>query len=92
MSIMNLAEVLQKFRRENKPIEGLVGELEIAGMKWDAPALLDTAVVAEMGKMKGISLADRFCIALAVRLGAPVLTADRKWADHPMPARIEFIR
>lgn len=92
MSVVNLAEVLQKFRREGKPTEGLVAELEIAGMKWDTPTILDAAVVAELGVMRNISLADRFCIALGARLGAPVLTADRDWANHEMPIEIEFAR
>ncbi len=92
MSVVNLAEVLQKFRREKKTVEGLVAELEIAGMRWDTPTILDAAVVAELGVMKDISLADRFCIALGARLGVPVLTADRNWADHEMPIEIEFVR
>lgn len=92
MSVVNLAEVLQKFRRDNKPTDGLVGELERAGLKWDSPSILDAAIVGEMGAMRGLSLADRFCIVLGARLGVPVLTADRDWAAHALPIEIEFIR
>ena len=31
----------------------------------------------------GLSLADRLCLALGERLGEPVVTADRAWADLP---------
>lgn len=31
----------------------------------------------------GLSLADRLCLALAERIGEPVVTADRAWGGHP---------
>ncbi|MGI0151846.1 MAG: type II toxin-antitoxin system VapC family toxin [Thermoplasmata archaeon] len=38
---------------------------------------------------RGLSLADRLCLALADRLDAPVLTADRAWGSS---ARVQQIR
>lgn len=32
---------------------------------------------------EGLSLGDRLCLALAARLGAEVLTADRAWGTEP---------
>ncbi|MEA3040689.1 MAG: hypothetical protein QOC65_178 [Sphingomonadales bacterium] len=40
----------------------------------------------------GLSLGDRACIALAERMGARVMTADRQWAKAPLPVAIELIR
>ena len=40
----------------------------------------------------GLSLGDRACIALAERLGARVMTADRQWAKARLPVEIELIR
>ena len=37
----------------------------------------------------GLSLGDRFCFALARRLGSPALTADRKWATVADAAGVE---
>jgi predicted nucleic acid-binding protein len=37
MSVVNLAEVVQRFRRENKRTEGLVVKLELARVQWDQP-------------------------------------------------------
>ncbi len=37
----------------------------------------------------GLALGDRLCLALAERLDAPVLTADRAWEGH---ARVELFR
>lgn len=38
---------------------------------------------------EGLSLADRLCLALAERVDAPVLTADRAWGTAP---RVQQIR
>ncbi len=40
----------------------------------------------------GLSLADRACLALAIREGAVALTADRAWAGLEVGCRIELIR
>ena len=40
----------------------------------------------------GLSLADRACLALAIRDGATALTADRAWAKLDVGCRIELIR
>jgi len=43
-------------------------------------------------KPHGLSLGDRLCLALAQRLGAPVLTADRAWAGVRIGVEIRPIR
>jgi ribonuclease VapC len=40
----------------------------------------------------GLSLADRACLALALRLGVAAHTADRAWADIDVGATIVLIR
>ncbi|MGH6902012.1 MAG: hypothetical protein ACREIR_04665 [Geminicoccaceae bacterium] len=40
----------------------------------------------------GLSLGDRICLALAVRLGATALIADRAWQRVATDARIELLR
>jgi ribonuclease VapC len=40
----------------------------------------------------GLSLGDRACLALALRMSLPVLTADRSWADLRLGVSIEFCR
>jgi len=40
----------------------------------------------------GLSLADRACLSLALRLNLPVLTCDRIWAELTLPLRIQLLR
>ena len=48
-------------------------------------------IIAETRHM-GVSLGDSFCLALARCLGAPVLTADRVWADLDLGIDVTLIR
>lgn len=41
---------------------------------------------------RGLSLADRSCLALAIELGLPAVTADRAWRDLDIGAEIRLIR
>jgi PIN domain nuclease of toxin-antitoxin system len=43
-------------------------------------------------RRKDVSLADRFCLALALDRGWPVVTADRPWALLGLPVELRFIR
>jgi len=45
--------------------------------------VVEIARLRSVTKSAGLSLGDRSCLALARRLGLPVLTADRAWADLP---------
>jgi ribonuclease VapC len=40
----------------------------------------------------GVSLGDRFCLALAQELGVPALTADRRWKDLDLGIQVQLIR
>jgi ribonuclease VapC len=72
---------------------------------WEALELLDIPLVdldLELGrsatalrpqtKHKGLSLADRACLALAIREGATAITADRQWSGLDVGCKIELIR
>ena len=64
-----------------------------------APLLVDyaapDAVVHDIGLLvpatrgTGLSLGDRTCLCLALRLGAPALTANRRWFDVAEAAGVE---
>jgi ribonuclease VapC len=39
-----------------------------------------------------VSLADRFCLALAIQRGLPLITSDRPWRDLGLPVELRFFR
>lgn len=43
-------------------------------------------------KYLGLSLGDRACLALGLRLGSPILTGDRAWLELDLGVEIEFAR
>jgi len=45
-----------------------------------------------ISKDLGLSLGDRACLALEVRLGLPVLTADREWRKLALNVEIRVVR
>ena len=53
---------------------------------------LEIARLRPLTKARGLSLADRACLALARRLEIPVLTADRDWADLNLGVTVQLIR
>jgi PIN domain nuclease of toxin-antitoxin system len=100
MSAVNWAEVLSKLAERGVSIDRLRAELAQAGVLGGSleirPFAEDDAVTA--GELRpptrpfGFSLADRACLALAVRTQLPVVTADRDWAEAPLPVAVELVR
>lgn len=58
----------------------------------DAPLSLSAISLRTATKHAGLSLADRACLALALREGAPAVTTDRAWANLDLPCAVELIR
>ncbi|MBY0504177.1 MAG: type II toxin-antitoxin system VapC family toxin [Bryobacteraceae bacterium] len=50
------------------------------------PAHLRSA--ARLSQIKGLSLGDRACLAMADTMGIPAVTADRQWATAGPPVRL----
>lgn len=59
----------------------------------DAEDALGAAQLASATRQLGSGLGDRTCMALGIRLGVPVLTADRAWAQVEAEGlNVELIR
>jgi PIN domain nuclease of toxin-antitoxin system len=43
-------------------------------------------------RARGLSLADRACLSLGLRLNLPVHTCDRAWAGLALPLEIQLLR
>ena len=79
----NLAEVLAKLSDHGLPAQEAARAVAILGLEV-APMTEGqaqrSAVLRPATRTAGLSLGDRACLALAVELGAPALTAERSWA------------
>lgn len=93
ISSLNWSEVLQKSLAHGVEISGLREDLEALGLiilPFDADDAQQAARLWAPGS--GLSLADRACLALGLRHGVPVLTADRMWAQVSLGVEVQVIR
>lgn len=93
ISSLNWSEVLQKSLAHGVEITGLRDDLEALGLViWP----FDAADAEQAARLwlpgSGLSLADRACLALGLRLGVPVWTADRMWTQVSMGVAVQMIR
>jgi ribonuclease VapC len=87
ISVVNWIEVLSKLAEEGEDPELASAEIAAANSVETAvkiePVTTEDAIEAArlrpLTRGKGLSLADRACLALGRRLSVPVLTADRDW-------------
>jgi ribonuclease VapC len=88
ISAVNLSELLQKaVRRGISPDEVLrnLKEAEIGIVSLDARLATEAAELWPRTRAKGLSLADRSCLALALAVNGIAVTADRAWAELDIP-------
>jgi ribonuclease VapC len=97
MSAVNVAEVAAALAR-NGAAEGEVRAalraVAVTTVAADEELAIDAGLLRALTDRAGLSLGDRFCLALARRLGAPALTADRKWQEvaASVGVEVELIR
>jgi ribonuclease VapC len=95
MSLVNTIEVGTKLVDAGMTAEAAreaIELLEIAMVDLDQRLAEVTVELREATRSVGLSLADRACLALAIREGAVALTADRVWANVEVGCPIELIR
>lgn len=83
ISTVNLAEVVARFagQRPTDIVRATVDALALVTIAPDDATAFDAGLLRLVTASAGLSLGDRFCLALARRLSAPVLTADRAWLE-----------
>lgn len=93
MSSLNWSEVLQKSLAHGVDVTGLRQDLQALGLAilpFDVDDAEQAARLSSPGS--GLSLADRACLALGLRHGVPVWTADRAWAERAPGGSVRVIR
>jgi ribonuclease VapC len=100
ISAANWAETLSKFAERGARPSRLAADLEDQGLLHGLLEVVpltaeDAILIAELRPRTrefGLSLGDRACLALALRLRLPVLTADRDWAHLDVDVDVRHIR
>jgi ribonuclease VapC len=67
-------------------------ELECAVEPFTAKRARTAGLLVAATRERGLSLADRACLALGLELGLPVFTTDRVWAGLTVGADVRLIR
>ena len=95
ISAVNYAEVLTHLIEQ-----GLTARQARDALEWfdcdvveaDKDRATLAAELHAVTRRTGVSLADRFCMALARELGVPALTSDRRWKDLDLDVEVTLIR
>ena len=95
MSSVNWAEVVQKSIAAGVDVDGMLDDLQALGLVVEPFTPEDGEMAGrlwEQTRQAGLSLGDRACLSLGLRLNVPVLTADRAWASLNLSLDIQVIR
>jgi PIN domain nuclease of toxin-antitoxin system len=95
ISAVNLCEILSKLHDDGlneAQADAAVSAMDLRVISFDEQAARSGARLRPLTRQAGLSLGDRACLALANRLGSPVVTADRIWASLDVGVEIVLIR
>lgn len=84
MCVVNLAEVTSHFVHNDMPsheVDAMLHPLPVTLVEADAELARVAGHLRAATSKAGLSLGDRFCLALAKRGGLSAWTADRQWAS-----------
>lgn len=83
ISVVNLTEVVTKLIDKGYGLDKARRTLDMlanAVEEVDEAQAYAAASLRSATRKSGLSVGDRYCLSLAARLGAPVITTDKNWA------------
>lgn len=95
LSAVNLSEVLGRFSRDGHSTLRVLTRLQATNLQivdFDARQAALAADLVPQTRHLGLSLGDRACLALALSLACPAVTADTAWSELRVGVEIECIR
>ena len=90
----NLAEVVTKLVEAGWPearIRDAIDPFATEVIALEESQAYVTGLLRQATRSRGLSLGDRACLALAMRLGARVLTTDRNWRGVALDPPVEIV-
>jgi ribonuclease VapC len=94
MSAVNYAEVVSHFIHAGMPpqeVDAMLRPLPVVVVAADADLATTAGRLRAVTAEAGLSLGDRFCLALALRDGLPAWTADRQWRTVSDATGVEIV-
>ena len=94
VSTINQAEVVSHFVHLGAPnddIRSMLGALPYALVPADEQLAWEAGSLRKVTASAGLSLGDRFCLALAKRLGTAAHTADKAWRDIASDVGVKIV-
>lgn len=94
MSVVNMAEVASHYIHLGMPeeeVDRMLRPLPVELVPADAALAREAARLRRHTVEGGLSLGDRFCLALAKRDGLPAWTSDRKWKEIATAAEVKVV-
>ena len=94
MSVVNMAEVASHFHRLGMPsdlVDQMLRPLPVTLVPADAELCWEAGRLRGVTAEAGLSLGDRFCLALAKRETLPAWTADKKWSEVADAAEVRVV-
>ncbi len=88
---VNLAEIVSHYAKLGAlrdDIETMLRPLPIRVVPVDAALSYEAGMLRPLTLAGGLSLGDRYCLALAKREGIPAVTAERRWPDIAVAAGV----
>ena len=95
VSAVNYAEVVSKLVERGASVETVrtaLTSIDVRVIDFDMALAQRTGALRAETRRLGFSLADRACLALAEREGAPAYTSDRAWIDAVTGIDVRAIR
>ena len=94
MSVVNMAEVATHYHKLGMPdeeVDAMLRPLPVELVPADAALAREAARLRRHTVEGGLSLGDRFCLALAKREGLPAWSSDRKWKEIAAAAEVKVV-
>lgn len=95
ISSVNWAEVVQKSIAANVIVDGMSDDLKALGLEIYPFTPEDGEITGRLWQQTrqcGLSLGDRACLSLGLRLSIPVLTTDRAWTNLGLALDVRVVR